>query len=127
MEIQGSSQVQRIARQIMLFSHDTLIVKMRFLDAAISQLKLKPLEEVPFLAMDGQALYYSPRQALSAYKIHSDSVVCAYLHSIFHCLFHHPFISKTVHQGCWDLACDIAIENAIDDLGQDGFVNYRNC
>lgn len=126
MEIQGSSQVQKIARQIMLYSRDTLIVKMRFLDAAISQLKLKPSEEVPYLATDGQALYYSPRQVLSAYKIHADSVARASLHVIFHCLFHHPLISKTVHQGCWDLACDIAIENAIDDLGQDGFINYRN-
>jgi hypothetical protein len=44
---------------------------------------------------------------------------------IYHCLFHQPFVNKTVHQGCWDLACDIASENAINDLGLSIVANSR--
>ena len=117
-------QAQRIAKEIVLFSRDTLIVKMRFLDAAISQLRLQPGKEVSYLATDGQFLYYLPWQILRTYKTHPEGVARDYLHVIFHCLFHHLFINKIVHTGCWDLACDIATEHAIDDLG-DTFINTR--
>ena len=44
---------------------------------------------------------------------------------IYHCLFHHPFVNRLIHQGCWDLACDIATENAINELGLNCVSNAR--
>lgn len=120
-----NTQAEIIAKEILLLSRDTLLVKLRFLDAAISQLRLQPKEWVSYLATDGQILYYLPRQILHAYKTHPDSVARDYLHVIFHCLFHNLFINKTVQKDCWDLACDIANENAINDLGQNTSINYR--
>lgn len=124
-EIPAYMQTDKIARKIVLFSRDTLLVKLRFLDAAISQLRLQPEKAVSYLATDSQRLYYNPGQILCAYKTHPDSVALDTLHVIFHCLFHHLFVNKSVHKGCWDLACDIATENAINDLGINQSINYR--
>lgn len=40
----------------------------------------------------------------------------AYLHIVFHCLFGHLTIPKTVDTALWDLAADIAVESIIDGL-----------
>ena len=39
-----------------------------------------------------------------------------YLHIVLHCVFRHLFTSANIDRRCWDLACDIAVESAIEDL-----------
>ncbi|MCC8017997.1 MAG: VWA-like domain-containing protein [Lachnospiraceae bacterium] len=41
----------------------------------------------------------------------------AFLHMILHCVFSHPFQYEKLDRACWDLACDIAVEKTILDLG----------
>jgi len=124
-ELNARNQANLLARKILLFSRDTLLINLRFLDASIHQLKLQEFEELDTIATDGSHLYFKPWHILNAYKLQKESIPRDYLHVIFHCLFQHPFVNKTVHQGCWDLACDIAVENAIDDLGVRSLVNSR--
>lgn len=119
------ARVEKIAREILLLSRNTLLVELRFLDAAIHQLKLQPLDELETIAIDGKFLYYNTWYILNSFKLQRENTVRDYLHVIYHCLFHHPFVNKTVHQGCWDLACDIAAENAINDLGLNSVANSR--
>lgn len=110
-------QAEKIAQEILIFSRNLLLVRLRFLDASLHQLKLTPAPAFPYLSTDGQRLFFETFQVLAAYKTHQEKTARDYLHVIFHCLFHHPFINHLVHQGCWDLACDIAVEHAINDLG----------
>lgn len=110
------NQANLLAKKILLNSRDTLLVNLRFLDASIHQLKLQQHNEIATLATDGQHLFYAPRYILNAYKQNQKSITRNYLHVIFHCLFQHLFIDKRVNQNCWDLACDIAVESAINDL-----------
>ncbi|MCX6053924.1 MAG: metallopeptidase [Chloroflexi bacterium] len=125
-EVEQSKQAEKLARDILILSRNTLLVTLRFLDVAISQLKLKPMEEIPSIAIDGQFLYFNTTwHVLNNYKLQKENTVRDYLHVIYHCLFHHPFINKLVHQGCWDLACDIATENAINELGINSVSNAR--
>jgi hypothetical protein len=100
-------------------------LSLRFLDVSISQLKLKQLNEIPTITIDGQFFYYNTWHVLSNYKQQKENTIRDYLHVIYHCLFHHPFVSKTVCQGCWDLACDIGTENAISDLALNIVANTR--
>lgn len=120
-----SSQASLLARKILTFSRDTLLVNLRFLDAAIHQLKLQQLDERDTFATDGQLLYYNTWHVLNSYKQQKETISRDYLHVIFHCLFTHLFVNKLVHQGCWDLACDIAAENAINDLGLPSLATAR--
>jgi predicted metal-dependent peptidase len=111
-----NNQANLLARKILNFSRDTLLVNLRFLDAAIHQLKLQQLDELDTFATDGQLVYYNIWHVLNSYKQQKETISRDYLHVIFHCLFQHLFVNKLIHQGCWDLACDIAVENAINDL-----------
>lgn len=40
-----------------------------------------------------------------------------YLHIVLHCVFQHMYIAPTLEHPYWDLACDIAVENVITELG----------
>ncbi|MCI9672163.1 MAG: hypothetical protein HFF49_11580 [Lawsonibacter sp.] len=59
-------QAEPLAREEVLLSQNTLLVNLRFLDAALSQFALTP--SPPPFATDGQRLYYDPRHVLLRYK-----------------------------------------------------------
>jgi len=68
------------------------------------------------LATDGVNIYYGPKYVLRRYK-KEQSVLCRDLfHSIMHCVFRHNFIGQGIDRARWDLACDIAVENALSEL-----------
>lgn len=92
------------------------MVNLRFLDAAIHQLQPYQTEELDTIATDGRHLFYNSWHLLNSYQKQKETITRDVLHVIFHCLFQHLFVNKLIHQACWDLACDIAVENAINDL-----------
>ncbi len=108
------TQAETLAREILLLSRNTLLVNLRFLDAALSQFALTPASQ-PF-ATDGQNLYYDPRHVLLCYKEEKEASVRNYLHLVFHCVFRHMYIHTLVDQALWDLSCDIAVEEVINSL-----------
>ena len=108
------TQAETLAREILLLSRNTLLVNLRFLDAALSQFVLTPAS-LPF-ATDGQNLYYDPRHVLLRYKEEKEQSVRDYLHLVFHCVFRHMYIHTLVDQALWDLSCDIAVEGVINGL-----------
>ena len=108
------TQAETLVREILLLSRNTLLVNLRFLDAALSQFVLTPAS-LPF-ATDGQNLYYDPRHVLLRYKEEKEQSVRDYLHLVFHCVFRHMYIHTLVDQALWDLSCDIAVEEVINGL-----------
>ena len=108
------TQAETLAREILLLSRNTLLVNLRFLDAALSQFALTP-SPLPF-ATDGQNLYYDPRHVLLRYKEEKEPSVRDYLHLVFHCVFRHMYVHTLVDQALWDLSCDIAVEEVINGL-----------
>ena len=114
--------ISRAAQDVMTLARNTLIVNLRFLDIAISRLELEPSGEMPqakvvTLATDGVRIIYEPRHVLRTFRDDHDQSVRDYLHMIMHCLFSHMFVGTLVDRRLWNLACDIAAENAITDLG----------
>lgn len=108
------TQAETLAREILLLSRNTLLVNLRFLDAALSQFALTPAS-LPF-ATDGQKLYYDPRHVLLCYKEEKEASVRNYLHLVFHCVFRHMYVHTLLDQTLWDLSCDIAVEEVINGL-----------
>ena len=111
------NQADLLADKIIKFSRDTLLVNLRFLDAAIHQLIIQPEDELDTIATDGQYFFFNTWHILNNFQRQMEAITRDYLHVIFHCIFQHLFINKLVFQSCWDLACDIAVENAINDIG----------
>ena len=109
-------EINRLTREIIKMSVDTIMFKLRFLDSAIYKLELKEYDGS--LATDGQYLYYNHEHIFKKYREDRNLVSRELLHLILHCVFRHFFIDNPeIHRQCWDLACDIAVECMIDEMG----------
>ena len=109
----------RLAREILRLSRDTLLVSLRFLDMALSRLAYVPAE-VGTLAVDGTNIFYQAGYILRTYREARETPVRDYMHMVLHCVFQHMYVASTVDHRCWDLACDMAVEHMIGELGIKG-------
>ncbi len=109
-------RLDALARDVLRLSRNTLLVNLRFLDAALHQL-VPRAEGTGSLATDGAFLYYDPLHVLRSYKRARELPPRDYLHVILHCVFRHMFVHTLVDRDCWDLACDVAVESSISELG----------
>lgn len=106
----------KLARDVLILSRNTLLVNLRFLDAALSQFEFFPIEESTMLT-DGKHILYNPRHILENYKTAKEIPVRDYLHIVIHCVFRHMYMDPSLNRPYWNLACDIAVENVITELG----------
>ena len=114
---------EKIAAEILQMSKNKLLVNMRFMDMSLNQFKTSPRPDLtPFTASDGEVYVYDPEHILKAYMLDENVPIRNFLHTVLHCVFKHFFVNTLVDQKMWDLACDIAVESAINDLE----LNYLN-
>ena len=106
----------QLAKDVLILSRNTLLVNLRFLDMALSRFELLPIETDTLLT-DGTHILYNPKHVLQCYKTAKEIPVRDYLHMVMHCVFRHMYMDPTLNRAYWDLACDIAVENVINDLG----------
>lgn len=116
-------EADKLANEILNLSRNKLLVNLRFMDVALSYHKRIAYEGS--LATDGRTLLYDPGFVLRTYKDSQEEMVRMYLHMILHCVFQHPFIGFSVDERLWSLACDMAVECAINDLGLNGVSSVR--
>ncbi|MBE6957975.1 MAG: metallopeptidase [Ruminococcaceae bacterium] len=109
-------QLSELALDVLKLSRNTLLVNLRFLDMALSQFDYHEIQDNTLLT-DGKYLIYNPRHILQNYKLAKEIPVRDYLHIVMHCVFRHMFMDPTLERVYWDLACDIAVENVITELG----------
>ena len=107
-------RLDQLAQDVLRLSRNTLLVNLRFLDAALSQFTYHPAPGL--LATDGQRIYYDARALLLGYRQEKERPVRDYLHMVLHCVFRHNFVDTLVNLDCWDLACDMAVEAIISEL-----------
>ena len=110
-----NEKINKLAKDILMLSRNTLLVNLRFLDAALSQFELIPIKGDTLLT-DGKHILYNPRYVLESYKIGKEIPVRDYLHIVMHCVFKHMYMNPNLDRKYWDLACDIAVENVITEL-----------
>ncbi len=113
------ARLDRIARRIIILSRSTIVVNMRYLDAAVFH--LMPVPGALSLATDGRFLFYEPEFLIHEYKQEKAVVARDLLHVVLHCIFAHAFVHEAVNQPYWDLAVDIAVENLINEQDLDCF------
>ena len=111
------TEAERLAEDVLVYSRNTLRVNLRFLDMALSKFTYYPLRlDDTTIMTDGQYMLYNARYILKNYKRAKEISVRGYLHMVMHCIFGHMFTGQTMNHFYWDLACDIAVENIIDQL-----------
>lgn len=109
-------QIRKLADEIMRLAHDGILVNMRFLDVALSKLKVECGEHTGAHLFDGATLYYDPVQLLRQYQTAQGYAVRLYLHTLLHCIFYHAFETDKLNRQYWDMATDIAVEHTILDM-----------
>jgi predicted metal-dependent peptidase len=109
-------KLNKLAHDVLILSRNTLLVNLRFLDMALSQFELIPIAESTLLT-DGKHILYNPKHVLGGYKNAKEIPVRDYLHMVMHCVFKHMYMDPTLNRPYWDLACDIAVEHTITELG----------
>ena len=109
------NKAEKLAEEVLMYSRNTLLVNLRFLDMALSQFEMLPCEDYSLMT-DGKYILYNAKKVLSDFKQKKEISVHAYLHMVMHCVYRHMFMSPSLDRPLWDLACDIAIENVISEL-----------
>lgn len=112
--MENYSKVDKLARDVLVLSRNTLLVNLRFLDLALSQLSY--VNAITTVSTDGKRMYYDPLHILKIYKEEKEDTTRGYLHIIMHCIFRHMYVHSLVDQRLWNLACDIAVEASILSL-----------
>ena len=109
------NKAAELSADILSLARSRLLVNFRYLDRALSHLEFEH-DDAFTMETDGETVFYSPAFILPQYKSEESVIARDLLHSLLHCVFCHSFIGAGVDPARWDLACDIAVENAISEM-----------
>lgn len=108
-------ELNKLAEDVLDISRNRLLVNLRYMDTALTFHERSVYEGR--LSVDGRSLYFDPMYVLRTYRDSREELTRMYLHSVLHCIFAHPFTGADIDRRLWDLACDIASEAVICELG----------
>ena len=115
-EQEKEKEIRELAGQVLGLGRDTLMVSLRFLDAALAGLSLRPEEGSGGFATDGELPWYDSRFVLRQYRLEAARIPRLLLHSLLHCVFSHSFQYQKMERELWDMAADMAVENTVLEL-----------
>lgn len=107
--------VEPLARQALDLAKNTLLVNLRFMNAAFARLRPLPTPHANF-ATDGTFFRYDPLTLARAYATEPASVARTYLHIVLHNVFLHLYPDTHIDALRWDTACDLVVEHVITEL-----------
>ncbi|MDD6186588.1 MAG: VWA-like domain-containing protein [Oscillospiraceae bacterium] len=120
-----SEKISILGQKVMNAARNTIIIKFRFLDIAVNQLKVTPYMDIydalgneKTMSMDGMNIWYNERYVLKKYKEDKNYLNRAVLHMLLHGIFKHFLIGKTVIPEFWDIASDVAVESVIEEFNE---------
>ncbi|MFI3174367.1 MAG: VWA-like domain-containing protein [Bacillota bacterium] len=103
-------QLEKVEIMILNNIRSILAMKLGFLNIALHNLELKKYKGT--FIVNGKEVFYNPEILVKEYK----NAPRIFVHMILHCVFLHMFVKKISNVRCWNLACDIAVENIINHL-----------
>ena len=113
-------KTEEYARKVIDLAIDTITVRYRFFDRTLYKIKFEPAERLNGYVSDVTTLFYDPVILLKDYLKEPSFAVRLCLHVMFHLVFLHPFTRDERDRELWDMACDIAVTNAILSLEDSG-------
>ena len=104
------------AKDIFELVRSRLFIDFRFMSSAIGRLDILNDDMVRTVSTEGSRLYYNARYVIKTYEAEAEALNRTYMHSVLHCVFRHPFVSGRINRRLWDISCDIAVENIINEM-----------
>lgn len=114
------TEIEEYALKVLGLARDSITVRFRFFDLSLRRLEpvASPIPGV--YSFDGEHLYYNPETLLKDYLEEPAFAIRLYLHIIFHSIFLHPYRFDKAKENYWNMATDIAVENAILEMNIPG-------
>lgn len=109
-------QKQQIAGDIMEYVKRRLLLNLRYLSRAIYALPPSENEQISGIGTDGQFLWYETSYAIHSFQYDRNRLNRIYLHTLLHCIFRHFDVRPDIDRKLWNLSCDIAVENILQEL-----------
>ena len=106
-------EILEIAGEIIRDAQNNVIMNLRFLGPAMAALKWEPRIGTAHIACNGAVVFYDPALVIRRFRSEPNSIIRLYLHFIFR----HEYEYDKKRTELWDLACDIAVENVIMEIG----------
>ena len=110
------AKIEKLSAEVLRLSRNTILINLRFMDTALAELEQAPSMLMRGIATDGRHLIYNPMDILKAYADERYVINRDYLHVLLHCLYRHNFVNELLDEPVWNLACDITVENIINEL-----------
>lgn len=109
-------KIRKLANQVLSLARDNILVSLRFLDIALADLRFKEAGPTGMIATDGATIFYDSHYVLKEYQKEPKRITRALLHILLHCIFYHSFQYDKIDRQMWDMAVDMAVENAIIEM-----------
>ena len=109
-------QKQQIAGDIMEYVKRRLLLNLRYLSRAIYALPPSENEQISGIGTDGQFLLYETSYTIQCFQYDRNRLNRIYLHTLLHCIFRHFDVRPDIDRKLWNLSCDIAVENILQEL-----------
>ena len=110
------NKIEKLSKEVLQLSRNTILINLRFMDAALAELELVSDFNIDRMATEGEHLFFNPKDILKSYVQEKFIINRDYLHVLLHCLYRHNFVNDLLDEAIWDLACDITVENIINEL-----------
>lgn len=111
----AAETVDALAVQAFDLAKNTLLVRLRFMNAAFSRLRPLPIVGST-LATDGTYIRFDSADFARNYAAEPAFAAHAFLHMTLHNVFLHLYMDERVDALRWDAACDIAVEHVMAQL-----------
>ena len=123
-EAHSRQYLEQLALKLIDYSRDELIIHLPFFNRAILKMPVKFYEpklieedHIGGFATNTRDIICDPALVTEMFERNPAELSRMILHTVFHCLYQHPYRYEVLQKPLWDFACDVAVEREIMDLG----------
>ena len=109
----NDNRISELARKVLGLARDSIVVRYRFFDKSLASIDLTEDNGISTYISDKGHLAYNPAKLIRDYMEDENFPARLLLHVIFHNIFMHYSRKDIANEEYWDIACDIAVENAV--------------
>lgn len=113
--------IRELSAGVLSLARDNILISLRFLDVALTDLKFVENGLQEKVAMQGKTVYYDGVQILKDYEKNQKLINRMLLHVLLHGIFFHPFSCEKLDPELWEMATDMAVESVIIEMDLPGF------
>ncbi len=121
-------RVIKLSSQVYELTVSKLISHNQFLAAPISNLDIeyKRLMGSNLYMTEGNKIIVDPYKLLKKFEQDKIPPQKDLIHMLLHFLLMHPFVGRDIDQRLWNIACDVAVENLVEEILPDTTNSTKN-